>query len=267
VGHPQHLGEFGRDHDHRLPLLRQVVEDAVDLLLRADVDAAGRLVEDEDVAVLQQPLGDDDLLLIAAREVLDRLARRRRPDAQPADELLRLGAHLARLDEARPLEALLHRADPDVGVDVLFQQQPEVLAVLGEIADAVTCGVRRTADPHPAPFEGDGAGGDRVGADEGTGQLGASGAHQARQAEDFTAFQLQRDVLQQVLRREPFDGEHGLAVLAHALRARAAVEFTADHARDDLPHGGVRRRERVDVVAVADDGDAVGDGLQLFHPV
>ena len=52
---------------------RQLVEELVDLLLGADVDAASRLVEDEDVAVLDQPAGDDRLLLVAARQVLDEL--------------------------------------------------------------------------------------------------------------------------------------------------------------------------------------------------
>ena len=45
----------------------------VDLLLGADVDAPRRLVEDQDVAVLDQPLRDNDLLLVAAGEELGRL--------------------------------------------------------------------------------------------------------------------------------------------------------------------------------------------------
>ena len=52
-----------------LPSRDEVVEQPVDLLLGAHVDAAGGLVEDEDVAVLEQPLADDDLLLVAAGEV------------------------------------------------------------------------------------------------------------------------------------------------------------------------------------------------------
>ena len=46
-------------------------EQRVDLILRAHVDAAGRLVEDQDVGVAFQPLGHDDLLLVAAGEAAD----------------------------------------------------------------------------------------------------------------------------------------------------------------------------------------------------
>ena len=65
-----------------LPCVGELVEQPVDLLLGADVDAAGRLVEDEHVAVLGQPLGEDDLLLVAAGEVLHGLVDRRRLDPQ-----------------------------------------------------------------------------------------------------------------------------------------------------------------------------------------
>jgi hypothetical protein len=51
-----------------LALCSQRIEELVDFGLGADVDAARRLVEDQHVAIAQQPLGDDDLLLVAARE-------------------------------------------------------------------------------------------------------------------------------------------------------------------------------------------------------
>ena len=77
VAHAQDLRQLGRDHDDRLALGREVVQQLVDLVLRADVDAARRLVEDQDLAVPREPLRDDDLLLVAAGQVLDDLGRRR----------------------------------------------------------------------------------------------------------------------------------------------------------------------------------------------
>ena len=68
-----------------LPCAASAFEQLVDLGLGADVDAARRLVEEQDVAVAQQPLGDDDLLLVAAREQPHLLPRRRRLDAQLVD--------------------------------------------------------------------------------------------------------------------------------------------------------------------------------------
>ena len=68
VGQAQNLGQLRGDHDDGLALLRQILEQRVNLILRAHVDAARRLVEDQDVSVTFQPLGHDDLLLVTARE-------------------------------------------------------------------------------------------------------------------------------------------------------------------------------------------------------
>ena len=48
---------------------RQAVDQGVDLDLGPDIDAARRLIEDEDRGVVAQPLAEHDLLLIAAAEL------------------------------------------------------------------------------------------------------------------------------------------------------------------------------------------------------
>ena len=50
------------------PFFSSVGEQPVDLRLGADVDADGRLVEDEELGAVVQPFADDDLLLVAARQ-------------------------------------------------------------------------------------------------------------------------------------------------------------------------------------------------------
>ena len=50
---------------------RELADAGVDLALGADVDAARRLVEQEQARVAEHFLGDDDLLLVAARERAD----------------------------------------------------------------------------------------------------------------------------------------------------------------------------------------------------
>src|SRR5215217_4034738 len=47
----EELGKLRGDDDDGLPLGSQPVDDRVDLVLRADVDAAGGLVEDQDIGV------------------------------------------------------------------------------------------------------------------------------------------------------------------------------------------------------------------------
>ena len=54
---------------------------------------------------------------------------------------------------------------------------------------------------------------------------------------------------------------------AHGLRLRLFIDRTADHEPDDLGNFRRGRLERVDILAVAHDGDAVGDALELIHAV
>src|SRR2546426_11257044 len=69
VAHAEDLGQLGRDHDDGLAAPRQVDHQPVDLGFRAHVDAARRLVEDQDLRLGQQPAGEQDLLLVPTREV------------------------------------------------------------------------------------------------------------------------------------------------------------------------------------------------------
>ena len=72
-GEEQHRGAGGR----------QLADELVDLALRADVDPARRVVEQERPHAALQPAGDRDLLLVAAREP-PRLGLRAGVDLQPA---------------------------------------------------------------------------------------------------------------------------------------------------------------------------------------
>src|SRR5699024_9832406 len=123
------------DDDDSDSASRKLVDQGVDLGARADVDAAGRLVEQEDPAVAHEPTGQHDLLLVAARERAD-LAR----DV--------LGADLARLDlllghlllrgcgeEPAAREAGEAR-EADVAEDRVAEQESLALALLGGEPDA-----------------------------------------------------------------------------------------------------------------------------------
>ena len=68
VGHREDLGQVARDEDDPEAGRGELGDDPVDLDLGADVDAAGRFVEDQQARLRGQPLGQDDLLLVAARQ-------------------------------------------------------------------------------------------------------------------------------------------------------------------------------------------------------
>ena len=75
---------------------------AVDVGLRAHVDAVRGLVEDQDARLGREPLGEDDLLLVPAGEAAHDLSRRSRPDPEPVHEPPRQRAFAPRLQEPRP---------------------------------------------------------------------------------------------------------------------------------------------------------------------
>jgi hypothetical protein len=66
VGEKQHLGKLRRDHQHGHTVAGQALEQAMHLRLGAHVDAPRRLVDDDHARLAAQPLGEDDLLLVAA---------------------------------------------------------------------------------------------------------------------------------------------------------------------------------------------------------
>ena len=73
VAHAQDLRQLARDHQDRQALLRELAHQAVDLGLGADVDAAGRLVQDQDARLGREPFAEHHLLLVAAGELADDL--------------------------------------------------------------------------------------------------------------------------------------------------------------------------------------------------
>src|SRR3954452_5360286 len=56
VGHPEHLGQLGGDHQHGEPLACELGHQSVHLRLRAHVDATRRLVNDQDLRAGGEPL-------------------------------------------------------------------------------------------------------------------------------------------------------------------------------------------------------------------
>ena len=62
----------GRIEEDRRARVGELAQQLVDLLLGADIDAARRIVEQDDARLAHQPFGDDHLLLVAARKRADR---------------------------------------------------------------------------------------------------------------------------------------------------------------------------------------------------
>ena len=103
--------ELGRRHQQRQALLAQLADQRHDLRVRADVDAARRLVENEDARVGDQRARQHDLLLVAARQLADRLVGVGRGDRQRLDHLLRQLLLLVVRQPPQPAALGLQRQD------------------------------------------------------------------------------------------------------------------------------------------------------------
>ena len=276
VAHPQQLRHLRRDEDDALAAVRQRVDDLVDLVFGAHVDAAGRLVQDQHLRVREQPLGQHDLLLVAARQLAGLLVDAGAADAHPAAVAV---GHLQ----------LPHIVDDRAGGDaaevgqghvlahVLVQQQAEVLAVLRHVGQPGVDGAGDRGHVHRLAIH------ERLAldvapvgpAEHAHRELGPSGAHQPGDADDLAAPHPEIDaahhlapVLLRVVGRPILDVEHHLADLGIAAR-EAALQVAVDHAPYDVVLLDPLRMaiHRLDRAPVAQHGDAVRDLRNLVQLV
>ncbi len=96
VADADQLGHLRRDDDHRAALRRERGDEAVDLLLGADVDAARRLVDDDDARIELHHFGQQKLLLVAARHLAGEQVLVADPDVETLDRLVERLLSLAR---------------------------------------------------------------------------------------------------------------------------------------------------------------------------
>src|SRR5262245_52325392 len=120
VADAEQLRHLGGDDDDAFALLRQPRDDGVDLELCADVDAAGRLVQDQDLRAGEQPLAEHHLLLVAAGKVHRLLEHAGAADVEVAAELVGDLLLLVVVDLAVARHAL-EVGEGDVALDVVDQ--------------------------------------------------------------------------------------------------------------------------------------------------
>ena len=244
-----------------MPCAGEPADQPVDLGLGADVDAAGRLVEQQDARGRSEPPADDHLLLVAARQRADRRVGRRRLDRQPVDGI-GAPAPLARPRSTRPSAGQASSSGQgDVARDRgIARNRPVALAVLGDqgqpgrMAAPAASGTDRLAvdagSRRPRPRRG--------GAEQGLEQLGPAGAEQPGDAQHLAGGDVEgRAVDQRGRRSRPGSASHSPAPPARAGRPGAAVagrrlaawknscDVAADHQPDQPgPRGLGDRRGR-----------------------
>jgi hypothetical protein len=175
--------------------LAKSADDRVDLGLRVDVDAARRLVENDDLRVQRDALGDGDLLLVAAGEVRHDEVLARGLDVELLDGVLGDGAALRAVDEHVRFENLRSCGSEMLSLSDISSTSPHLprsseTYTSPASMDFVTewSGISLPSTKTlPLSGGGEAAGGER--------ELGAARARQARDADDLALVHVQADVV------------------------------------------------------------------------
>ncbi len=265
VGHAEHLGQLRGDHEDAHALAREFREQAVHLRLRADVDAARRLVDDEHGGLGGEPLAEHHLLLVAARERAGDGAERARLDLEPARPDPGGAVLEARRDDPG-LREVRSNGEGEVLRDARVEHEALFAAVLGHEGEPLAHRGARVLGRHRPSGEPYRSGVVAVDAEDRASDFAPAGAHEPCETDDLAGPHREADVVEDAGTREPLDLEQGRADLGRLLGEEVG-DLAADHLRDDLVDTRVDDPVRGDVGAVAHHGDGVAEVEHLVEPV
>ena len=200
---------------------------AVDLRLAADVDAARRLVEQQDVDVVMQQPRERDLLLVAAGELADRLRGPRALDPQPLDPR---GAPTRCCRAARQRAGRSRSSRVSVRLSAMLRPSARPSLLRSSLSMPTPCAPAIACRRGAAAVDAD--------ADRGRCLTGsrpksarsssrAPGADQPGDAEDLAAVQREASAAPGSERRRP--RAIGLARSARGVRGNSSSDAAADH--------------------------------------
>ena len=221
VGKGEDLVELDRNQQQRLAGVALGDDALVDEFDRADVDAAGRLPDQEDLGIALDLARQHDLLLIAAGEVGGLEQRRRRPDVEGLHLPLRVGDDRPAIEQhALAVHRLLMEAEHRAFARLERHDEADAMAVLRHVADAdEALGARIALHMRQRlAVDEDFAGAWRAHAGERLEELRLAVAGDAGDAEDFALPQDEGDVVD----------AHDAAVVAHHEIARLEHDSRRD---------------------------------------
>ena len=237
---------------------------------RADVDARGRVIEDQETQGRPQRPPDDHLLLVAAAQRAQRtLAAVVRPNGEAGGQLTRRGALAPRTAQ----EAILLPTGTARGEQVLAHGEIEDralgLPVAGDVGAPRLGQSVRMSERQSLAVQRRPAGAGSGSATQESRQLPGSAADQPADGDDLARRDVEVDRLVQTGTEQSADAQ---AITAIAVAAVAHDRLALDDgvADDRLDHRGVRGARHIRVQhppAVAQDGEAVGQVVDLAQTV
>ena len=145
VGDAEEFVDFRRDHRDCAARRGEIADDARDLALGADVDAARRFVEQQHARIAQEPFAQHDFLLVAAREAGDGIDVAADADVEPLDRLAARLRFARRLDDEMGAE-LAQARHAEIAANAVVEVEAAELSVLGDQRDSARDGLRGRGD-------------------------------------------------------------------------------------------------------------------------
>src|SRR5690349_5533996 len=266
VGHADYLLQLGTDHQDAEAAMRQFAHQAIDFRLRADVDTAGRFVENQHAGAHAYPSADEYLLLVAPRERRDAARRPRARNAVFADCIRACRALLFRSQQSKPGHAP-EGGRRDVLRDVQVHQQAFGFTVFRDKAETEAdrrCW-RHTRMARATHFDG-AARGQR--AEQARREFGAARADHTGEPDDFARAHGEPSIDDPIADLQTFDvHQHRAARGQRGLWRIDVFHFAADHHAHELGAGRFRHGLCADLAAVLHDGHAVAQFEDFIQPV
>ena len=248
VGQDRQFLDIGRNDDDADAAPRQFAKGLVNLFACADVDAAGGLVEDQELGVRAQPPRDQRLLLVASREAGDLGRTARRFDAKVLDQAMRLVSHLPGREEGQNVHDAqrLQRRDVDVEGDRLREHQPLRAALLRHERDAKLDRLGFAADRQALSVHLEMAALKPVNAKRQTRDFGAAGADKAAEGKDLAPVEVEADPFDRSAASHIAGREqrHAASVRLDPAAALRAFDVMTDNRADEPPLVQARRARR-----------------------
>ena len=267
MSEPEHLLVLGRDEHYCHALLRERVDELVDRALGADVDSASRLVGDQHAGTTEEPLAEQHLLLVAARERSDTDTGSLRADVEAPNQVGRRPPLTPPVDDSRTRDRLQVR-QRDVVRDRAEHQEPLSLAVLRHHRDSGSNGTARRADADRATRQGDLARVGPVGAEDRPHELRATAPDQAGEPDDLAGTNVERGVDDRGRAREAAHREDNRRVVGRkGLVGERQLHRPPEHGVDERVGCLVGGRGSPHEPAVSQDGHVIGECEHLGEEV
>src|SRR5580658_8770818 len=168
----------------------------MDLRLGADVNAAGRLIEDEELWTVCEPLAEHDLLLVAAGQPAGDFVDGASLDAEPLNAVPRHATLGGAVDESGAGETA-KRGERKVVQDAHPPDQALRASILRHVGDTLCTRRLGGVDPDDFAIEPDFARLGRCDPEQCLRELAAAGADEAGETDDLACPDYEADALRQ----------------------------------------------------------------------